>query len=107
MNKPSILKYALLNATLTACYVILIGLFFRNAKALFGDGPESLLIPMGMLLLFIFSALVCGGLVLGRPIMWYLDGQKKEALKLLGYTTLVIFIIMIIVFIALFIVSNL
>lgn len=105
MNKPSIGKYALANGLLTALYALLIALFFANAQYLFGD-VKSALIPMAMLLLFVFSALVCGSLVLGRPLMWYLDGQKKEALKLLGYTALVLFVVMIFVFVALYVVSN-
>ncbi len=105
MNKPSIVTYALANGLLTALYALLIALFFANAHDLFGD-VKSTLIPMAMLLLFVFSALVCGSLVLGRPLMWYLDGKKKEALKLLGYTALTLFIVMIFVFVALYIVSN-
>ena len=102
-NKPSILKYALANALLTAFYVALLALFVSNAGTIFEHGPDNALIPMAMLLLFIFSALVCGGLVLGRPILWYLDGKKKEALKLLGYTTVTIFVVMIFFFIAYFV----
>ena len=106
MNKQvSIGKYALANGLLTALYALLIALFFANAHDLFGD-VKSALIPMAMLLLFVFSALVCGSLVLGRPLMWYLDGNKKEAIRLLGYTALVLFVVMIVVFVALYIVSN-
>ena len=38
------------------------------------------------LMLFVFSALLTGYLVLGKPIMMYVDGQKKEAVRLLFYT---------------------
>jgi hypothetical protein len=49
--------------------------------------------------MFVFSALVTGYLVLGKPIMMYMDGQKKEALRLLFYTGAFLFILMLIGFI--------
>ena len=106
MIKHPIYKYALANGLLTALYVVFVGLFISNAGTIFGHGPDNALIPMAMLLLFIFSALVCGGLVLGRPILWYMDGKKKEALTLLAYTTLVIFVVMVLMFLVLFIIST-
>src|SRR3989338_613916 len=104
-NKNSILKYSLANGLLTCFYVILVALLISNAQYIFGKGPDSALIPMAMLLLFVFSAMLCSLLVLGRPIMWYLDGQKKEALVLLGYTTLTLFVVMIFVFVVLYFVN--
>lgn len=55
MPNQNILKYALANALWTALYIILIGGFFNNAQAIFGDG-QKMLIPVVMLLLFVFSA---------------------------------------------------
>jgi len=40
----------------------------------------------GFLLLFVVSATVMGALVFGRPILWYLDGRKREAVELAGIT---------------------
>jgi hypothetical protein len=45
--------------------------------------------------------LVTGGLILGRPIMLYLDGQKKEGVKLLFYTGASLFILLILAFLGL------
>ena len=60
-----------------------------NAKNLFGEIPEpNTFIPIFMLLLFIISATVTGSLVLGKPILLYLDGSKKDALVLL-FSTLI------------------
>ena len=44
---------------------------------------KSPLIPVFMLLLFVISATITGLLVLGKPIMIYLSGQKKEAVTFL------------------------
>jgi hypothetical protein len=105
MNTPSIVKYAFANAVLTAFYVVLVALFMSSTKALFGNN-ENALIPMAMLLLLIFSATLCGSLVFGRPVMWYLDGKKGEALKLLGWTALFLFIMMVAIFVVLYFVNN-
>jgi hypothetical protein len=56
-------------------------------------------------MLFIFSALLTGSLVLARPIMLYIDGQKKDAIKLFLFTGLSIFILTIIAFSALMIIK--
>jgi hypothetical protein len=90
MSKKHIIKHALANSLWTVLYIFLIGTFFYNAQSMFGDG-HSLLIPVVMLLLFVFSAALTGGLILGRPLLWYLDGKKKEALTLLSYTLVVLF----------------
>lgn len=58
---------------------------------------QSPLIPVFMLLLLVISATITGLLVLGRPVMMYLSGQKKEALTFLlatiGWMTLFLAII--------------
>ena len=51
----SILKKAFLNATGTAAYVTAVGSFLFYAPKVFGRG-NSVLIPITMLLLFVFSA---------------------------------------------------
>lgn len=51
-----------------------------------------------MLLLLILSATVTGSLVLGRPILWYLDGKKKEAVSLFVATVGFLFLITIFAF---------
>lgn len=91
------IKTALLNSLLTFLYIILVSsfMFFMNHN--FHDTPDNFLAPVTMLLLFVFSAALTGSLVFGRPILWYIDGKKKEALKLLSWTLLFLFIILIIV----------
>jgi len=42
--------------------------------------------PIIGLTLFVLSAAVTGALVLGRPILLYLDGKKAEAVRFFGYT---------------------
>jgi hypothetical protein len=49
-------------------------------------GQNTFLSPVLFLLLFVFSVLVCGLLVLGKPLKFYIDGRKKEAVSLLFYS---------------------
>ncbi|MDD5164956.1 MAG: hypothetical protein PHG25_00230 [Candidatus Pacebacteria bacterium] len=99
-NKP-IIKYAFINASLMSLYVIVIGSFFHFAPVIFGgqNKPDTVFIPIAMLLLFVFSATLSGTIVLGRPILWYLDGKKKEAVMLFSYTLSLLFVAMSLVFI--------
>ncbi len=91
MNKH-ILKHAVAGAGATALYVVLIATFLTNASHIFGpDEPKTVLVPIVMLLLLVLSVAITGTLVFGRPVLWYLDGKKKEALYLLGYTLLCLF----------------
>lgn len=93
--QKQIIKHALINAGITATYVLLVASFMSNIENLF-DGPapsDSILVPVIMLLTFIISATITGSAVFGRPIMWYIDGNKKEAVKLLGTTLLFLIII--------------
>lgn len=101
MNRR-LITYAALNALGTALYVSLIGCFFFYAEFLLGNGTkETVFIPIAMLLLFLVSATVTGSLVLGRPILWYLDGKKKEAVQLLMATVGGLMILTVIAFLAL------
>ena len=88
----SIVKNAFVNAVATATYVVLVASFLFYAPKAFG-GSDTVLIPISMLLLFVFSAAFTGVLIFGRPLAWYLDGKKKEALSLLASTLLIFLVI--------------
>lgn len=102
MNHNLIIKYALVNGLWTALYIILIATLFSSAQNIAGNGP-SVLIPVVMLLLFVFSATLTGALILGRPILWYLEGRKKESVILLSYTMAVLFVVTIVMLVVLYI----
>lgn len=81
----NITKNAFANALLATGYIGLIALFFNYANKIFG-AEDTPLTPVAFLLLFVISAAVMAILVFGRPILWYLDGFKKEAVKLVFST---------------------
>jgi len=99
MKNSKLFWLSTLNSLGVAIYVFLVVLFLNNAENIFGPQDNKILAPMLFLLLFIFSALLTGFLVLGRPIMLYLNGLKKEGLKALLYTGNGLLLILIIVFI--------
>jgi Trk-type K+ transport system membrane component len=101
MKRSNYILRSLANALGTVVYVILVALFMFNGKNLF-DKTDNFLMPVFMLLLFILSASVTGLLVLGKPVLMYLDNLKKEAVIMLLSTLGWIAVFLIIVFFILF-----
>lgn len=73
------------NALGTVVYIVLVSTFMQNGERIFGK-EDTIIIPIAILLLFVLSAIIVGYLVLGKPVMLYLDGKKKEAVSLLMMT---------------------
>lgn len=71
----------------------LVALFMNNAEKIFGKSDNAIT-PVIALLLFILSALITGSLVLGKPLMLYLDGKKAEAVKMVFYTGASLFVLL-------------
>ena len=104
--KP-IVKSALINALLMAAYVVAIASFLFYVPKFFDAGkPDTVLVPITMLLLFVLSAAITGTLMFGQPVLWYLEGKKKESISLFTYTLAIFFIIVIIALFMLFLNSR-
>lgn len=84
MNKIKLT--ALINAVATALYIISVGFFFYYGTLVKIGRVNTILAPITMLMLFVFSAALTGFLIFGKPALMYIDGKKKEALALLSYT---------------------
>jgi len=82
MNKKNLLQRAFLNAFGVTVYVVLFAWLVNNFNQWFGSKPDVWFSPVLLLLLFIVSACVTGSLVLLKPILLYLENQKKEAVYL-------------------------
>jgi hypothetical protein len=100
LMEVKIFKRAVINALLASAYVTIIGLFMSNASRIFGQ-KDTTLTPVAVLMLLVFSSALMGILVFGQPLMWYIDGKKKAALNLLGYTMAALLIFMMLTFTAL------
>jgi membrane-bound metal-dependent hydrolase YbcI (DUF457 family) len=72
--------------------------------SLIAEGPDifgpadTILIPISLLSLLVLSVLVMGSLFLLRPVTFYLDGKKEEALRFLGATILAFAVIVFLFF---------
>lgn len=92
MKNSTLLRWSTLNALGVLIYVILLASFFSRANQWFGETDREIFTPAAAIMLFIFSALLTGGLVLTKPLMLYIDGQKKDGLKLLLFTGISLFV---------------
>jgi len=93
--KNSLFIKAVINSIGAAIYITLVALLMTKGNNIFGQAT-GVLGGVSILLLFTLSALIVGSLILGKPLMLYLDGNKKESVKLLLQTTLILAIITII-----------
>lgn len=62
-------------------YIVLVSSIMQNGDRIFGK-EDNWLSPIAFLLLFTLSALVVGSLMLGKPVLLFLDGKKKEAVSI-------------------------
>jgi hypothetical protein len=89
--------HSLGHAALVLIYVSAVSLVMSHGSTWFGQ-KDTAFTPVAVLMLFVLSAAVTGTLVLGRPILLYLDGKKTEALKFFGFTVAWLFVLTIMVF---------
>lgn len=82
---------SLRNALGTIVYVAIVSWIILNAEKIFGT-MKNILGPIAFLLLFVTSAAITGFLVLGQPIMLYVDNNKQEAIKLFIFTVAWLFL---------------
>lgn len=95
-----IIRHAIQEALAAVIYVVLVVTWMNNAERLY-ERTNPIISGTAILLLLVFSAAMMGLTIFGRSIIWYLDGQKKEAVQLLFYKLGFILLVMIIVFLGL------
>jgi hypothetical protein len=87
MTNKQLMGRSLINTVGLAVYVFAVANIMQNGEKWFGRVP-GLLGPTAFLMLFVLSAAVSGSLVFGKPILVYLDGDKKGAVVMVLYTML-------------------
>ncbi len=102
MNNSKIIKFGLVQAITATVYIGLVALLISNGDKLFGRVGGAVA-AAAFLLTFVLSAAIMGITIFGRAIMWYLGGDKKEAVRLVGYTLAWLFLITLLVFLVLLI----
>jgi len=99
MKNSKLILFSVFHSLGVLVYVSLVALFMNNAEKIFGK-KDNFMTGIIVLLIFILSALITSSLVLGRPILLYLDGKKAEAIKLLIYTIISLAVILVLVILA-------
>ncbi len=97
MKNSKILIWGVIDSLGAFIYILTVAYLMFNGEKIFGE-IDNFLGPAALLLLFVLSATIVGSLVLGRPVYLYLNGFKKEAVKLLIYTIGCLFYITFIIF---------
>lgn len=86
MLKKRPLFSSVLSSVILFAYIAGVSLFLNNAQYIFGQRQKPGIMGFVLfLILFVFSALVCGLLLLGGPIYLYLENEKKTAFKMLSH----------------------
>jgi len=98
MKNYKIAIHGLVHTLGVVVYVGLVTLIMMHGAQVFGQ-VNNFLGQVMFLMLFIISALITGGLVLGRPIFLYFEGDKKQSLQLFFWTGFWLAIMTIIVFV--------
>jgi hypothetical protein len=98
MKNAKLIKWGVAQALGVFIYILLLSVFMNKANDWLGQDDRGILAPIMALLILVFSALVTGGLVLAKPIMLYIDGRKKEGVRLLLGTGLSIFVLILLFF---------
>lgn len=88
MKNSKLLLYSLFHSLGVLAYILAISWFLSNGEKIFNESgkPDSFLAPAFMLILLVISATITGALVLGKPILLYIENKKIEAIKMLSYT---------------------
>ncbi len=84
-GQNKLIQRSFLNAFGTVAYVSLISLVMSQGSKIFGE-KDTAVTPIAALSLFVLSAAVTGSLVVGKPLLLYIENQKSDAVKLFIYT---------------------
>ncbi len=75
-----------INALVAALYIVFVVLLITYGPAYVRDKPDTILAPMAMLSLLVFSVALMGYLFFLQPVQMFLEGQKREAVELFTKT---------------------
>ncbi len=87
MTNSKIITRSFLHSLGALIYIAGVAWIMNHANKLFGNKPDpGFLAPLGILMLFVLSAAVVGFLVVGKPAMLYVSGEKQQGIKLFAFT---------------------
>lgn len=77
------------NALFASAYIVFVVLLITYGPMFVREKPDTILAPISMLSLLVFSVAFMGYTFIFQPVLMYLDGQKREAVQLFTKTLLV------------------
>ncbi len=86
-------KNPYINAIIAGAYIVFVVLLITYGPAFVRDKPDTILAPISMLSLLVFSVAFMGYTFIFQPTLMYIDGQKREAIELFTKTLFVFAII--------------
>lgn len=92
MKKNKFWLWSITGSVGTIIYIMLVVWFMGQAEHGLFEDQSFFLAPVIMLTLFVFSALVTSSLILAKPILLYIDNEKKIAIKMLVTTAFMLFV---------------
>jgi len=81
-----LIQNAFINALGTIAYIVWLSWVFAILEKYNFNEPDGFFAPVLALTLFVVSAAITGRLVVGKPLLIYISGQKSDAVKLFAYT---------------------
>lgn len=97
-------KQGIKQALGVSLYCGLIGTVMQNGSKLFGQ-QDTFMTPILVLTMFSVSVLICALIVFKKPYELFFDGKKKEAINVVVYTADSLFIILLALFGAMFLIK--
>lgn len=82
-------KNPFVNSLIAIVYIALVASFMYYTNHILGSTPDSLIMPVSFLCLFVLSAAMMGITFFYQPIKMYLDGDKKNSLALITRTIVI------------------
>jgi hypothetical protein len=92
------------NALLAVLYIVVIVSVLNFGSQWAQNQEDNMLMPVGMLSLFVVSAAAMGYIVLYQPLTMYLDGKRSEAVSLFLRTIAIFAVFAVLILICAFIV---
>ncbi|HPA25512.1 MAG TPA: hypothetical protein PLK76_02000 [bacterium] len=97
MKNSKLILYGFLHSLLAIIYIGLVVFIMSNGEKIFSP-DNQILGTAAFLLLFVVSATIMAGIILGKPMLLYFNNEKPAALKLFFYTLIWLIVYLVLFF---------
>jgi hypothetical protein len=92
------IELGFLHASGAVAYIALVAFVMTRAEDVIRPFEGSVVAPVLFLTLFVLSVAVMALTIFARPVLWFLEGKKKEAVMLAVYTVFFLALIFALIF---------